>query len=187
MRYVEQYLITQRMCRELPTGHGERALVGGQIVGFVTGAAVVTTVNSYRTAGIGHLTFGTSAFVPMTAASTAADPGRRATESLPLLPALVDERLQDRAVLAFLGKDRPSDQVQQDAEPVEDREHPEREPDEVHVHPEVRGKPGTDPGDEPTLPDPEQPLVPAAVVFAHVCDHAHSAEGLSSGIPLLIP
>ncbi len=46
-----------------------------RIVGFITGAAVAAVVNSYRTLGIYALTFGISAFILLTAASTAADHG----------------------------------------------------------------------------------------------------------------
>ena len=56
-----------------------------QVVGFVTGAAVVTAVNSYRTAGIGHLTFGTSAFVLMTAAMARPAPQRTLGDRAPSL------------------------------------------------------------------------------------------------------
>src|SRR5215469_8320905 len=108
-----------------------------------------------------------------------------------LRPALlVDEALEDRGVLAFLGKDRPGGHVQQDAEPVEDREHPEREPHQVHVHPEVTSEPGTDARHDAALPDPDKPFAPAGfafAVFTHASDHAHLAGTLSSGIPRLIP
>jgi hypothetical protein len=87
--------------------------------------------------------------------------------------ALADERLDDRAVLAFLGKDQPRDQVQQYAEPVEDSQYPECQPDEIYVDPEVSTDPGTDASYDPALPESKQPLAPAAaVVFTHNCDHA---------------
>ena len=86
--------------------------------------------------------------------------------------ALADEGLDDRAVFAFLWKDQPRDQVQQDAEPVEDSEYPESQPDEIDVDPEVSTEPGTDARYDPALPDSKQPLAPAAaVVFTHICDH----------------
>src|SRR5215472_13763218 len=104
-----------------------------------------------------------------------------------LLSALVDEGFQDRGVLILFGKDRPGDHVCQDAEPVEDREDPEREPDEVHVHAKVASKPGADAGYDPSLPDAQQPLTPVAIVFTHVLDHAQLARALSSGITRLLP
>jgi hypothetical protein len=86
--------------------------------------------------------------------------------------ALADEGLDDRAVLAFLGKNQPRDQVQQDAEPVENSEYPESQPDKVYVDPEVSTEPGTDARYDPALPDSKQPLAPAAaVVFTHDSDH----------------
>ena len=85
---------------------------------------------------------------------------------------LADEGLDDRAVLAFLGKDQPRDQVEQDAEPVEDSEYPESQPDQVDVDPKVSTEPGTHARYDPALPDSKQPLAPAAaVVFTHDCDH----------------
>jgi hypothetical protein len=90
----------------------------------------------------------------------------------PPAAAPADERLDDRAVFAFLGEDQPRDQVQQDAEPVEDSEYPESQPDEVNVDPKVSTEPGTDTRYDPALPDSKQPLAPAAaVIFTHVCDH----------------
>jgi MFS family permease len=87
--------------------------------------------------------------------------------------ALADEGLDDRAVLAFLGKDHPCDQVQQDAEPVEDSEYPESKPDEICIDPKVGTEPGADARYDPALPESKQPLAPAAaVVFTHDCDHA---------------
>jgi MFS family permease len=104
-----------------------------------------------------------------------------------LRASLVDQRLKDGAVLALLGEERPRDQVQQGPEPVEDREHTESKPDKVHVHPEVASQPDADAGDHPAVPDTQQPFPLAVVIFAHVCDHAHSGIGLSSGIARLIP
>jgi MFS family permease len=91
-----------------------------------------------------------------------------------LRPVLVDERLRYRGVLTLLRDDGPRDDVYQEAEPIEDRKDSERKPDKVRVHPEVRGKTGTNPCDDPALPPAEEPLAPAAVIFAHVYDHAHS-------------
>jgi len=113
--------------------------------------------------------------------------GRRLIASLSLLTALVDEGFQDRGVLVLFGEDRPGDHVREDAEPVEDREDPEREPDEVNVHPEVASEPGADAGHDPSLPDAQQSLAPAAIVFTHVPDHAQLANALSSGITRLLP
>ena len=101
--------------------------------------------------------------------------GRTISTQRSLQPAgaLADDGLDDRAVLAFLGKDQPRDQVQQDPEPVENREYPESQPDEVHIDPKVGTEPGADARYDPALPDSKQPLAPAAaVVFTHECDHA---------------
>src|ERR1700733_10685282 len=95
----------------------------------------------------------------------------------------VDEGLQDRVVLVLLRQDRPGDQVDEDAKTVEDREHTEPEPDQVHVDLEVRGKPGAHPGDHPALLEPEQSLALTPVVLTHVSDHAQSSSVLSSGNP----
>jgi hypothetical protein len=93
---------------------------------------------------------------------------------LPRRPDLepADERLEDRAVPALFRQDRPGDQVNQDAEAPEDGQDAEREPDQVDVDAEIGGKPSADPGDHPAVPEPKQPFAPAAVVLAHVSDHA---------------
>src|ERR1700691_6335832 len=51
----------------------------------------------------------------------------------------VDEGFQDRAVLPLSRKDRPGDQVNPDAQPVEDGKHAEPESDQVDVDPKIRG------------------------------------------------
>lgn len=104
-----------------------------------------------------------------------------------LLTVPVDEGFQDRGTLFFVRQDRPRDQVKQDPEPVEDSEYPEREPNQVHVHPEVRSEPRSDTRDHPAVLGADKSLAPAAVVLTHMCDDAHWTYGLSSGIPLLLP
>jgi hypothetical protein len=106
---------------------------------------------------------------------------------LPVL-GLVDERLHDRLVLAFLGQDGPGDHVEQHAKAVEDGEHTEQEPDEVNVDLEVDREGRADPGDHPPLPGTDQPPAPAAaVVVIHGDDHAHLGGSVSSGFTLLVP
>jgi hypothetical protein len=56
----------------------------GQIVGFVTGAAVVATVGSYRPLGIDTLSFGISALIIMTALRARPAP-QRATGERPTM------------------------------------------------------------------------------------------------------
>jgi MFS family permease len=100
---------------------------------------------------------------------------------------LVDERLHDRRLLALLRHDGPGDQVEQHPEAIEDREYPERKPDEAGVDLGVGSDSGTDPGHHPPLLRADQPAAPAAVVLAHGDDHAHPGATLSSGIFLIIP
>lgn len=70
---------------QLPVGSaiGNIAHQTSQIVGFVTGAAVVAAVGSYRTLGIDALTFGISAFISFTAVrarpAVERTPGKRPT------------------------------------------------------------------------------------------------------------
>src|ERR1700688_3047792 len=66
-------------------------------------------------------------------------------------PVPVDEGLDDRLPLAFLGEDGPRDEVEEETEPVDEGEHPEQEPDEVDVDVEVGSESRADPGDHPSL------------------------------------
>src|SRR5487761_588709 len=99
----------------------------------------------------------------------------------------VDEGFQDRAGLPLSRKDRPGDQVDQDTQPVEDGKYAEPESDQVDVDPKIRGKPGAHPGGHPAVPGAQQPFAPAAVVLAHINDHAQTRYALSSGISPPLP
>ena len=99
----------------------------------------------------------------------------------------VDEGLKDRVVFALFRQDRPRDQVDKDAETVEDRKDAEPEPDQVDVDPEVSGKSGAHSGDHPAVPKPQQPFAPAAVVLTHISDDAQTRYALSSGFSPPLP
>src|SRR5882724_9791363 len=104
-----------------------------------------------------------------------------------LLAVLAHERLHDRPAFPLLGEDGPGDEVHQGTETVEDAEHAEQQPNEIDVNLEVRSESRADPGKHPPLLWTGEPAAPAAVVFAHALDDAHTHGSLSSGITLFIP
>jgi hypothetical protein len=73
-------------------------------------------------------------------------------------PALVDEALGDGLAFGFVGDDQPRAQVEQDAEPAENRENHEHQACQGRIYPEVSRKADAHPCDEPPVLDPVQAL-----------------------------
>ena len=93
-------------------------------------------------------------------------------------PALVDEVVGDGLAVGFVGDDQPRAQVQQDAEPAENRENHERQAYQGRIYPEISRKAGADPRDEPPVLDPVQALGSTAR-FIHSSIMPGSVTGLT--------
>src|SRR5215472_15676137 len=95
---------------------------------------------------------------------------------------LVEVVLDDRALLALFGQDRPGDQVDQRARSSsEDRERCEDYPDDVGVDPEIIPDACADPGDHAPFSRPDQPLVPIGSVHTPIMPLPMGAQ--TAGVP----
>ena len=93
-------------------------------------------------------------------------------------PALVDEALGYRFAVGFVGDDEPCTQVEQDAEPAENRENDEHQAYQGRIYPEVSRKADAHPRDKPPVLDPVQALGSIAR-FIHSSIMPGSVTGLT--------
>jgi hypothetical protein len=92
--------------------------------------------------------------------------------------ALVNEAFGDGLAVDFVGDDQPRAQVEQDAEPAENRENHEHQAYQSRIYPEVSRKAGAHPRNEPPVLDPAQVLGSAAR-FIHSSIMPDSMTGLT--------
>src|SRR5215467_16178611 len=121
---------------------------------------------------------GTTRPSPTPTGQPARDPSERSPPTclarLALL-GLVDEILDDRGLLAFLGDNDPGDDVRENSGSDGNQCHEsDDDPKQVDVHPGVVSQPGADPGDDPVVARAHQHLA-VAVHVTHELSIPHRA------------